>query len=76
MAQNWYRAMDTFTMDLSSGAQMTVSKNDVLPEGHEVVQHDLAQQKANSGRVPLFAVVDLGEDAKPARSALRKGGSS
>lgn len=71
----YYRAQDTFVAGMPDGTEQLVKKGDPLPETHELVKRDLEASKGNSGRVPLFALLDDGEDAspaKPARPAARK----
>lgn len=57
----WYRALDTFAAELEDGAHALVSKGDTLPGSHELVKRDLAAQKADKSRMPLFAQLDQGE---------------
>jgi len=62
------QAQDTFTVTLESGAEMTVSKGELLPDDHYVVGLD-------AGRGVLFKPYDPGENPKPVKVARgAKGG--
>lgn len=61
MAVEWVQAQDTFNADLADGSQLTVTKGELLPAGHEVVKLDV------SGT--LFRPFDTGEQPAPKRGA-------
>lgn len=69
----WYRAQDTFVAGLQDGTERVVTKNEALPEDHELVRRDIAARN-KGGRTPLFVPLDEGDDAvKPSKGA-RSGG--
>lgn len=75
----WYRAQDTFTADLSDHTQVRVAKGDPFPDNHELVKRDAdataAASKAGTDRVPLFKLMDTGEDEAPAKRGRGKASS-
>ncbi len=59
-------AQDTFSVQLKDGSSLRVSKGEVFPDTHEVVQLD-------AGRGLLFKPLDFGEEEPaPAKSAPAK----
>lgn len=76
----WFRAQDTFTADLADHTTVRVVKGDPLPDSHELVKRDqdaaAAAKKAGVDRVPLFKLMDTGEEEPAAKTSRRPGRGS
>ena len=69
----YYQAQDTFVAGLEDGTERLVVKGEPYPETHELVKRDLAALKKDTGRLPLFRLLDPGEPEPvvKARAAAR-----
>ena len=69
----WYKAEDTFSVDLKDGSSLLVTKGSPWPEGHEVVRLD-------AGRNLLFKPMEEDEPAeaepKPKAASRRAAGKA
>ena len=57
----YYQAQDTFVAGLEDGTERLVVKGEPYPETHELVKRDQDAVKKDSGRLPLFRLLDPGE---------------
>lgn len=66
---DWFTAADTFVATLDNGGEELVPKGKTYPGTHELVKRDLAAQKENANRTPLFRHLDMGEEEPPKSEA-------